>query len=97
VDAVEEAEDVADEAVEEAVEGAVVEDDQISPLPNPKKTTNEASLGNRTPIIQAQSVGTHQHKELWLLPNQKSPQMLEHRIPHTSSKAIRMMMTDRKP
>jgi hypothetical protein len=101
-----EAEDVADvavkadkavEAVEEGAVDAVVEDDLISPLPSPKKTTKEASLGSRTHIIRAPSVGMHRHKELWLLPNKKNPPTPANHTPHTLSKAIQMTMTNRKP
>jgi hypothetical protein len=88
--------DVADEAVAVAVVGAVVEGDLISPLPSPKKITNEASLGNRTHTIRAPSVGMHRHKELWLFPSKKKPPTPVLHTPHTSSKAIRTTMTERK-
>jgi hypothetical protein len=93
------AEAVVDEAAVEAVAEEVVEDDPTSPHPNPRKTTNEVSLGSCTPITLPPSVGTRllQASLLWQPPTPQQPQSFQSPTLRTSFKLHRMTMNDRKP
>jgi hypothetical protein len=96
-DAVVEAAAVVDEAVVVAVVGAVVEDDLISPLPSPKKTTNVTFSGNHILTTLPPSVGTRRHKELlqWHKKTQRSP--LSHALRMSYKIPTRMTTNARKP